>query len=151
MPDAALQQALSDLAAVTTRLNEESNTLNVTIAEFEKTLTALNPGIAVWCPNPIRLQTHTPLNAFGSLLGFDKIGDDWGLWIHRTGLHRAKPTNAWEESADHPAEKLLPLTDATREERIGALAEFKTLVEMLTTEAKKRLEMIERANKQGVR
>lgn len=152
--DPALQQSIVQLVKVLTRLNEESDTLNKRISDFEQTLIGLNPGIAVWCPNPLRLiqARESPNHAAASQVGYAKFDDQWGLWIRRGVFTRTADNAPWA-AAHFPSEtwKVVPLTDATREERAAAVKEFQTLVELMTAEAKNRLEMIERANKQGAR
>jgi hypothetical protein len=145
MSDPALEHAISNLSAVVTRLNEASDTLNARIAGFEKTLIELNPGLEAWCPNPIRLLRveANQRQAHGSQLGFAK-NDVWGLWVRRGFFFQAADNKSWAP-VNGFGWKLVRLTDATREERVGALEEFQTLVELLTTEAKQRLEMVERA------
>lgn len=157
MSDPALEQSIAQLAAVMAHLDKESESLNARISDFEKTLTGLNPGIAVWCPNPIRFvqaprNPHQPQHGYGSQVGFAKVDDEWRLWVRRGMFTREADNTPWTaENFPNGDWKVVPLTDATREERAAALKEFRPLVELLTAEAEQRLEMIRRANKQGTR
>lgn len=144
MIDPALEKSLAQLAGVLKRLNEESDTLNTTISDFEQMLVGLNPGIAAWAPNPIRLQPETDSRGEGSLLVFAKHGDEWRLWARRSTM--VKSGEGWR-SLPGGQSKVVPLVEATREERVAALDQFPVIVELLTQEAKARLALVERANK----
>lgn len=79
MPDPALEKSLAELRAVVKRLNEESDTLNARITEFESMLVELGPGVTAWAPKPLRVDD----DGSGSQVGFLKFTDQWGLWLLR--------------------------------------------------------------------
>jgi hypothetical protein len=75
MPEPALQKSLVQLATIVKQLEKESDSLNTTIAEFEASLAAVNPGITIWSPTLLR---HDEVKLTGAQLGFTKHDDEWG-------------------------------------------------------------------------
>jgi hypothetical protein len=143
MSDAKLEESLARLTKVLHRLNEVSDNLNVTITDFEDKLLELSPGISVWSLTPLQLLEGAH---WGSLLGFAKHEDRWGLWVRRG---RVQATNGGWEPDPHAGFKisLLKLIDATREERAAAIEQFPVLVEGMVTEAEKHVAKLARASK----
>src|SRR5262245_58290023 len=115
-----LQNPLNELAQVVARINEQSETLNGTIGEFERQLLDVNPGTAFWLnPNSPLLLEHpnSPTTSAGTCLGFLKHKDKWGLWLLRARFSRT-PKNTWDQVPGDPT--IIPLTDGTRQERVAA-------------------------------
>jgi hypothetical protein len=136
-------KSLAELSSVLKDLEEESEVLNRTIADFEQALVNTNPGIAVWCAPPLRLENNEAQYTSGSQLGFAKFGAGWGLYVRRGDFE--KDGEGWV--ADPNGWTAVKLLDSTREERVLALDRFAGLVEALKVAAHEHLESVKRANK----
>ena|SRR5437763_9777005 len=143
-----LNESLSELAAALKRLHDATDALNATISNFEETLLTLDPGIVVWCEDPLRVRESSESPGFAAVshLGFAKIDDQWGLWLRRGACMKSGqewvPTNP-------PNWKFIRLVDGSREERAAAIAKFPMLVDAMTQEAKERLAVLNSANKRA--
>jgi hypothetical protein len=140
MQDPTLDESFGELSSTLDLLNEATERLNTTVLDFEKKLVDLAPGVSVWCPTPLRIGSPGGSHASGSLLGFQKFEDTWGLWIRR-GLMKKLDNDEGYEPSDNSNLKFVMnrLGHASREDRIAAVALFPKLLACLTAAARGRL------------
>ena len=153
--------SLSNTAA---RLNAESDSINLLIAQLQEKLRALNLGLEAWVllqaepgslPAPVprgvglaaRSAPPTTVKVETSV-GYARGADGWGLFVKRIA-YRAKPSNPLigEEPEPVNVNKWLPLSEASRATRIDALRAFPKLLERLKAAAESAVEAIEQAKK----
>jgi hypothetical protein len=130
MTDLELSSLMSELTKTAKMLNDESNGINGVIRAFEDTLCKLNLGLEVWLRVPIDNisddDDHVDLE-----LGFTKVEDAWHLAV--------RPA---EDTDD-----IGRLLEQPRAIRVAAIAQFKSLAELMLTEANLILRAIEEAKK----
>ncbi len=141
MPDPAIQKSLVQLATIVKQLQKESESLNTTIAEFQDSLVAVNPGIALWSPILLR---YDEVKLTGAQLGFAKHDDEWGLWIRRGTFSPEQGGYELIGSATY-----VRLIEASREERTAAVELFPDLVDALATVAQAHLDKLRLVNQKA--
>jgi hypothetical protein len=144
---------LRKFSSAATRLNAESDSVNITIAGIETQLVDANVGLEVWLRQVVT-STDAKGNAHGkswtaTRLGFAKIGNEWCLAVKPVrfdaGFFEGDTSCPYqEEYADGEPMRLLK---ASRQIRIRALELLPELVEQLTLEASRCAEMISNATK----
>lgn len=146
MRDPALLQSMAQLSALLKRLHAASETLNSKIAEFEKLLVEMEPGITAWCPDLLR-QPAGVLGGAASQLGFTKGEKEWGLFVRR-GTFRRSPPNGWRYDPNLSG-SMVRLVDAGREERAAAVEQFPALVKAMTDTVRARVASLESASEKA--
>jgi hypothetical protein len=141
-----------DLAQLAHRLNSSSDALNTAIRRIETRLNELGLGLAFFVPievtrNYVDDGREHGLEEFEEdQLGYDRIGDSWGLAVRHAHFTDnpdpdSDPELCWEFS------DLKPLLRSSRETRIQAVAEIPALFRLLKTEAEKILQVVEQAQR----
>ena len=124
-------QAISELAPLAQALNEESNSINATIAALNKQLAALKLGLEVWTKAPD-----------GNEYGFALVDEAWQLAIR------------WEGEAPDPRDRSLEsvtyhqaLLKRSRNQRITGLEVVSEIIDKLKSEAQAKIAIIQHAKK----
>ena len=144
---------LAELSSVAQELNVRSNRLNNYIEQVNKALAKANVGIEYYSPRPLVTTGRRkgdgdvqPDYEQETFLGFDKIEDEWQLALKEVYTEYRYDHDAREE-VPVTDETNTPLTDASRDLRLSAIEELDDLVEELTAAARRKLKVIERAEK----
>lgn len=150
---------LSDLSAVASQLNEESDSINTIIEQLQESLKRLNLGLEAWVqvqseesmitmPRP---QPSVPAIVETSV-GYARGQDGWALWVKRVA-YRANtmpnplvgiPLAMREPVKVHP---WLKLVEAARPVRIAALDAVPRLLDALKAAADSAVQSIQSAKK----
>jgi hypothetical protein len=130
---------LAELAVLSETLNDETNSLNITISTFNSKIAALNLGIEVW------LDSNNP----EFQIGFAKAptaGDySWQL-ATRSKLFGDEYEN---EGKDDDWSKAAPLLNASRNLRIEGLAMVPEILSQLKSAAHEKIQVMRRAKQQA--
>lgn len=131
---------LSDLTDVAATLNRESDDLSSLIDRFETTLADLRLGLEVWLEKPILTgpcedDNGVPVGTLQTFLGYARGKQGWGLYLsdHLGGGEIGKER----------------LRDASRAERIAAVAAFPDLLAAMKQAAEQAIAEIRRVTKPG--
>ncbi len=150
----ALKDAVEKLSAVSAKLNERSDNLNVVITKLETELRALGPGVTVWLSYVEEDAGWKSCDHLSWLLSPNTCVDDrqqgWGLGYEKIG-------GSWRIAAEHvevfvdddrydvtALEKPIPLARAPRAVRLGAIGQLENLVRLLTERVEQCLEDVTR-------
>jgi hypothetical protein len=137
MTDVELSKLLTDLEKTAKALNDASGRVNSILLSCENKIRTSNLGIEVWLENPVDLSDDSeiePQIVTSAKLGFAKVDNIWCLVTRITPF--VNTTN-----------KPVPLLQAPRKVRMGALELLPNLVRALSERAAKRLAAIETAEK----
>jgi hypothetical protein len=162
MAEATIHTRLASLVQAAESLNRVSDSLNTTLDAVEKQLNAAHIGLEVWLSKGLAtVLSNTSLEprnepihgridrALCRELGFTKIHGKWCLAVrgteHSSGYYQGN-ADCWGTDS-HVVEQPIPLTQATREERIAALEILPELLEALEHRAVKATQTIEEATK----
>lgn len=142
--------SLSELAAISKTLNDESNRVNTLLNELERKLRALNLGVEAWAyQEPLSVSPSTffdPDTEKGYeesrelVLGWTSVGEKGGLAVRTVSYIREE--GEWIRKDEGP---LTPLLQASRSTRIAALEKTDVLIEALTLRARQVVASIEKA------
>jgi hypothetical protein len=152
MDVANLTVLLSRLSEAAGRLNRASDSINQRIANVEARLVEANIGIDAWLQHPlasseIARSIHGDDSWSSQFLGYTKVDGEWCLAVkvsrfehgHFQGDSSARYQNEYKEADP------VRLARAPRDIRIAALEQIPELVQLLTEEADRRAETIEKA------
>ena len=151
---------LSDLRAVASRLNEESDSINTIIEQLQESLKTLNLGVEAWVQVQSEEATITMLPRsqpsvpaiVETSVGYARGQDGWALWVKRVA-YRANtmpnplvgiPIAMREPVKVHP---WLKLVEAARPVRIAALDAVPRLLDALKAAADSAVQSIQSAKK----
>jgi len=126
MTDAEFSRQLSELSAMATELNRESNSTNELLSRFEEQISTLNVGIEASQNMGVGVVAWLKLTRTSTKPGASPYAKEeyWGLAIDGR-----------------------PALEASRDLRIAALENLPYLITTLTTESRNRLDVIKRAKK----
>jgi len=145
--------SITDLQPLAERLNSASDDLNQALKRIETALVALNVGLEVW----VELRPEEP--CFLDEDTAEHIGERPGFsWTRQLlGVHRSHPSGEWRlqikrtsfvEHNNERAEGVSTFTDllqASREDRLAAVAKIPDLLAAVRDKASAALDRIERA------
>ena len=139
MTEVELPSLLSDLQESAQKLNNESAAMNSIISSIESRLVQMNLGVECWLENSLLGVDDNGSSTETASLGFAKVNGQWGLFIkvYKQGTAGLLETLNLIQG--------VPLSRASRELRIAALAKMPTLVKQLSDEVKRKLKTIEDA------
>ena len=142
MTDVELSKLLSDLELTAKKLNDASGRVNSILLSCEQKIRTSNLGIEIWLPNAVDLSDDSefefePSPCVSAQLGFAKIENVWCLAARIS----SNPGSAGNVN------KPIPLLQAPRKVRMGALELLPNLVRALSERAAIRLAAIETAEK----
>jgi hypothetical protein len=144
--------SLGDLQPVAARLNSVSDDLNAALKDIEAHLVSLNIGLEVFVDlRPERahfLSDDDALN-IGDVPGFSWVQEQLGLERRPSGewkliVKRRNFVELDKQRAEAPAQITL-LLQASREDRLAAVAKIPELLAAIHTKASAAIERIERA------
>jgi hypothetical protein len=152
MAEANLSNLLSGLTSAAERLNRASDSVNAVISTVEAQLVTANVGIEVWLWEALGSTdavepTRGEMSWIAQLLGFAKVNGNWCLAVKSTrfvsGFFEGDTSCPYQN--EYLEASPSPLLQAPRAIRIAALDHLPKLVELLTAEATRYTESIERA------
>lgn len=152
---------LSDLAEVSRKLNQKSDTLNNVISSINAKLEAMNIGLEVWLEN-FPVESGDSYSTYGNadrdeeypiptrdvtILGYARVGDKWVLAVKSAVFvsEQGRTGEACEEIRE--SSELRPLLDASREIRARSMRLIPKLLTTIKNEAQRMLDSIEEAKK----
>jgi hypothetical protein len=141
-----VEESLSKVEALASRLNEKTDSLNQTIETIEQRLDAANVGVEVWSKYFDQKQYED--GSFRAWeLGYGKGPKGWGIVVKRIrgseGIdHFGNPDIDWRDEDDRPPTALL---DAPREVRMNAAGLLEDLLDEIAKQIKSYTEDIEKA------
>ncbi|HEY2545750.1 MAG TPA: hypothetical protein VGI46_06785 [Candidatus Acidoferrum sp.] len=141
---------LHELASVSKKLNQKSDTLNATIESLNLQLGGLNLGVEAWVGN---ITTSDPWYRDDdedqkfplheeTWLGYYRFDRGWELAVKTVTRQQTETYNV-EETID--VDNLLPLTNASREIRIKAMKFIPELLDAIKETAEELLQSIAKA------
>jgi hypothetical protein len=144
MTDVELSKLLTDLEKTAKKLNDASGRVNNIILSCENKIRNSNLGIEVWLEDDIDLSDETEFEdpaaprCKSATLGFAKVEN---LWCLATRLQATAVTVFGQNP------KLVPLLQAPRKVRMGAIELLPKLVLEISKRAAAKLAAIEKAEK----
>jgi hypothetical protein len=157
MTEVEATKLLSDLSAVATQLNKQSDSINEILGAWEQKLRALNIGLDVWVTlsteeASVTVEDDSPAadpsatkDVHGSLdhqLGWDKYIDNTWRLLTRQVTYRL---DLLERQEIWRSEMPQPIRSASRKVRIDALEALPRLLQQLKKDAEEAVGKIERA------
>jgi hypothetical protein len=157
MTEVEFSRLLSELAATAKVLNQKSDSLNDLIKALDEKLRQINLGLEVWVSaDAIATEPTLKEDRDGEWyqngekrreLGFVKVDDTWCLAV-REATYEYGTDNWGGRLTEFKAERdIVRLLECSREFRIAALKRFPELVDLMHTQAKEAIEVIEAAQK----
>lgn len=154
MTEVEFSRQLSELTTTAKALNEESNSLNAVIKQFEEKLRAINLGLEVWVsddPLEKRDATEEDTKPYVSAewrqeLGFVKSEPAWCLAVREALYGYEYPDRSGHRRLSY-ANSPVRLLESSRKTRIEAIKRFPELVRVMNEEARGAVQAIEDAKK----
>jgi hypothetical protein len=147
------------LSILSQQLNEQSETLNDTIEEWNKRLEALRLGITVWLDfDPLTTTgVYYEPDENGNrwkkrddvVLGYDRIDGRWQLAVKEVYLVWSQDRRGEEQVEYDSPQEVTRLLSSSRELRMQAMSKLDELVRRIKRELTRRLEVVAKAQKLG--
>lgn len=146
----SLNDSIAALAALTKKLNSETESLNATIGALDQVLGSMGVGVTFWLERTIASENGWQDNALeGWRVGFTKVGGTWQLAakkvVHSRGCFEGDPDQPWEDVQDRN-EAPVALAKAPRLVRLEGAPHLEELVEKLRQRVEKFVSDLERVN-----
>jgi len=160
MTEKEVSRLFDELSAAAQALNEESDTVTKLIRQFEERLNGLRLGVEAWVTvegsqkvqafrwHDLEMRDEgddpgQPAERYDDVeLGFTRHGNEWRLVVREAQYIRIDQGESSEQIHVGPT---IPLLEASRRDRINALAEFPDLLRELKQSAEELIAKVKAA------